>query len=68
MCAASSLVWVDSVEQALEISLVASANVTFRLLKARTEEGWLPQNEVSVVRFRFSPNPCQENDDGTTTF
>ena len=57
MCAASSLVWVDSVEQALEISLVASANVTFRLLKARAEEGWFPQNEIKAVRFRCSPTP-----------
>ncbi len=34
VCAASSLVWVGFVEQALQISLVASAYVRVRLTKA----------------------------------
>ncbi len=63
---ASGLFWVAFVAQALEGFLVASANVMFRLPKARTEGGWLPQNEINVVRFRCSPTPCQENDGGTT--
>lgn len=38
MCAASGLFWVAFVAQGLEGFLEASANVTFRLPKARTED------------------------------
>ncbi len=65
---ASGLFWVAFASQALEGFLVASANVMFRLPKARTEESWLPQNEISIVRFSARQPRLVESDDGATAF